>query len=221
MLTSTSATFDLHMFTMDMYRTRISAAFLAAGHPATARLIDELARLVDMSAAERVLDEAEQREIPNPEHPGVRDLRARLRHAETLIAHLTAVPALRAAAWFQQESLTPSERRLLARFVQEVHRESSVPSRAGIGEAYSEGSADTFSLALETVEHHANLVRRDSAPDDAALTVLENLQDDLRALRAYQFRDSAVLDALEAPLVCLTPEEHLPQWLRDEETPAD
>lgn len=88
----------LHEATLDMYRLRAASIAAAHGTEFTPEMCESLAQMMDMCAAERVLDEADYATMPGWDHPATREVRKRLMLAEEMIAALITVPArLRAA----------------------------------------------------------------------------------------------------------------------------
>lgn len=199
MLSSAPDQFDLHTMTMDVYRARITSAFRVAGHPVDPDLIEELARLMDVSASERVLDEAEVRELPNSEHPAVRDLRDRLRHSEALINTIALMPARRFAA--VQHTLDEATRTELAKFVLAVREANTLPSRGACSEVATKSAAQAYDAVLDLLDDEVflSLHEPDHPWSAHMIATFQRLFAEVATLRASLFRDAASLATIAGP----------------------
>ena len=149
---------DLHQMTMDTYRHRIRITARANGTDLTEELVDQLARTMDLSAAERVLDEAEYTDTATWEHPMHRAVRDRLSHAEGIISALIGVPAALRDALSHTAQPSSDQTALLDTMDAAMRAARGGVICSGVSQIASETVNRTLDVVVEQIETRARMM---------------------------------------------------------------
>lgn len=185
---------DVHELTMGMFRARVTKVLDAFDIYAPAEVVNVLAGLMNLAAHERVLDEAAIREVPDPEHPAVRNLRDQLVHTQAAVDMLSTLPVRQFEA--MADELTSADRAVISNFLERISRASRAIMVYAGSTATNEAARMAYDEIIENLVGRIQHAAED--PSDSAAAVrseLFSLLGQAQASRAGLFRDSSFTPA--------------------------